>query len=134
MTLSLIILVQVRGFSQGALKITINKVRNNKGVLVVTLFKHANSYMKDFSVSKTIPAASQVVLTFDNLQEGEYAITVMHDENNNNKFDSNFIGIPKEGTGFSNNASATFGPPSWEKAKFKCCDDSKPQIISLKYW
>ena len=34
------------------------------------------------------------------------------------ELDSNFLGIPTEDYGYSNNASSWFGPPSWEKAKF----------------
>jgi uncharacterized protein (DUF2141 family) len=42
----------------------------------------------------------------------------MHDSNSNQKLDTNWIGIPKEGYGFSNNAKATLGPPSFDQVKF----------------
>lgn len=115
--------------------ITVKNARNNKGVLRITLFRNEGDYMTNFSINKIVPAKTEeVTVTFEHLPVGEYAVTVMHDENNNNKLDSNFIRIPKEGTGFSNDAAATFGPPSWEKAKFKWTGDSKPRTISLKYF
>ena len=38
--------------------------------------------------------------------------------NENEKLETNFIGIPEEEYGFSNNARGTFGPPSFESASF----------------
>ncbi len=55
---------------------------------------------------------------FTNLPHGEYAVRVYHDANGNDKLDRNFMGIPKEPYGFSNNARSAFGPAKWGKAKF----------------
>ena len=115
--------------------VIIEKVRSNKGVVRITLFTKQVDYMKNFSMGKIVNAKTgSVSATFENMPAGEYAITATHDENNNGKLDSNFFGIPKEGVGFSNDASATFGPPSWGKAKFKLSLDSKPLTINLKYF
>ena len=48
---------------------------------------------------------------------GEYAIKLFHDENMDGELDSNFLGIPTEDHGFSNNASGTFGPADYDDAK-----------------
>ena len=53
-----------------------------------------------------------------NLPAGEYAIRVMHDINDNNELDVNYVGMPKEPYAFSNNAYGNFGPPEWEDVKF----------------
>ena len=121
--------------AQGQLKVVIQKLRTSRGVVRVTLFTKEGDYMKNFSIAKTIPSGDGEISTyFENLAVGEFAITVMHDENNNGKLDSNFFGIPKEGIGFSNNAAATFGPPSWAKAKFKWENNGKVCLIALKYF
>lgn len=52
------------------------------------------------------------------IPDGTYAIGIFIDTNDNNKMDKNFLGIPKEQYGFSNNAKARFGPPSFEDASF----------------
>tara|TARA_B110000444_G_scaffold259006_1_gene301487 strand:- start:778 stop:1314 length:537 start_codon:yes stop_codon:yes gene_type:complete len=52
------------------------------------------------------------------LPHGEYAITLFVDFNGNKKIDKNFLGIPKEQYGFSNNAMGRMSPPSFEQAKF----------------
>ena len=61
---------------------------------------------------------------------GTYAIGIFHDVNLNNKLDSNFLGIPVEQFGFSNNARALFGPPDFRDAAF-VLNDSASQSIDL---
>ena len=58
---------------------------------------------------------------------GTYAIGVYVDENENEKLDTNFLGIPKEQFGFSNNAK-TFGIPKFEAASFVVDTYTKVQI------
>ncbi|MDA9568425.1 DUF2141 domain-containing protein [Gammaproteobacteria bacterium] len=58
---------------------------------------------------------------------GTYAIGVYVDENENEKLDTNFLGIPKEQFGFSNNAKA-FGIPKFEAASFVVDTYTKVQI------
>ena len=53
------------------------------------------------------------------LPPGTYAIGIFHDVNLNNKMDNNFLGIPKEQYGFSNNARAFLRPPAFEAAAFE---------------
>jgi uncharacterized protein (DUF2141 family) len=61
----------------------------------------------------------RAVAVFEDVPHGEYAIKVFHDENSNQKLDTNFVGYPKEKFGFSNNAMGRFGPPSYEQARFR---------------
>ena len=53
------------------------------------------------------------------LKKGSYAFKVFIDKNNNNKFDFNFFGFPKEQYGFSNDAMGVLGPPTFQEASFK---------------
>ena len=48
---------------------------------------------------------------------GSYAIQAYHDENDNLTVDRNFLGLPNEAIGFSNNAPMRFGPPHFEDAE-----------------
>lgn len=56
--------------------------------------------------------------TFEELPFGEYAIKLFHDENMDGELDTNFLGIPTEDYGFSNNVRGTFGPADYDDAKF----------------
>ena len=64
------------------------------------------------------------ILTINNLKPGSYSFKYFHDKNNNNKIDTNFIGIPKEGFGFANNAMNKFGPPDFKKTVFEVKQDT----------
>jgi uncharacterized protein (DUF2141 family) len=53
------------------------------------------------------------------------------DANKNLKIDKNFLGIPKEQYGFSNNAMGKLSAPSYEQAKF-LVQGTTVQNIKLK--
>lgn len=104
------------------INVEISNINNNKGIVSIGLFNTENSFPKEKKTYKAIKIdAITGVLNyqFSHVPSGEYAIAIYHDENENNKLDKNFLGIPKEGFGFSNNAKAIFGPPPFYKAKFK---------------
>ena len=58
-------------------------------------------------------------MSFPGIAPGTYAVSVYHDENSNDKLDTNFLGIPREGVGASNNAHGHMGPPKFDSAKFQ---------------
>ena len=60
---------------------------------------------------------------------GTYAIGVFHDVNGNNSLDTNFLGIPKEQYGFGNDATGSFGPPSFNDAAITVSKDATHTII-----
>jgi uncharacterized protein (DUF2141 family) len=60
----------------------------------------------------------QVIMEMVSLESGEYAGCVYYDENKNAEMDTYYLGIPRKEYGYLNNASAWFGPPSWDRAKF----------------
>ena len=63
-------------------------------------------------------AGRHAVAVFKGLTPGSYAVAVFHDENANGSFDQGFLGLLLEDYGFSNDAPAFLGPPSFEQAKF----------------
>ena len=70
-------------------------------------------------------------ITFD-LPYGNYVIAGIHDLDNNGVLTGNFIGIPKEPFGFSNNKRGNFGPPNWEDVLIKFNESNKKILINLK--
>lgn len=98
------------------IEITVKKLRNSKGKVIVELKDKEEEVLQKIS-TEIIERSSTVV--FKNVKAGEYTLTYFHDENENGEFDRNFMGIPKEGYGFSNNAEGKFGPPPLVKRLFK---------------
>lgn len=115
---------------QASVEVVVTDVRDATGTIMVALFQDPETFLKKpYSGKMTKAVEGQVHVTFDNVAPGEYAASIIHDANDNRKLDSNFIGIPKEGFGFSNDAMGTFGPPSFAKAKFRI---SGPVVIRIK--
>ena len=70
----------------------------------------------------------EVQFTTDALPGGTYAVQAFHDVNGNGDMDSNFVGMPKEPWGFSNNARGNFGPPKFADTKFELSGSAELQI------
>lgn len=107
------------------LHIQITELRNSSGKVCLQLFNQDK--LAVYSESKLIHN-SQCSLTISNLDEGNYAIRYFHDENSNNKMDTNWLGIPTEGYGFSNNATGLFGPPPFEEQLFQVISNTTMQL------
>ena len=108
--------------SSGSLTILIQGLRNNDGRVSLTLYNRADGYpMKPklaFAKRDATIQNKQVRFVFPALPCGTYAVAAYHDENANGKLDTNWIGIPREGTAASNNAKGFMGPPKFRDARF----------------
>ncbi len=64
---------------------------------------------------------------------GRYAVVVYHDENDNHKFDRNWIGLPTEGFGVSNNPSLFLAAPKFEESSFEVTEEVTHVDVEMKY-
>ncbi|MFV1884224.1 MAG: DUF2141 domain-containing protein [Balneola sp.] len=100
-------------------------INKAEGELRIAMFNSKDDYTKEPVYAVVLPVADEKVeWRVPDLPFGEYAIAVYHDKNTNGKLDTNFLGIPKEDYGFSNNARGKFGPASWEDAKFSVSEST----------
>jgi uncharacterized protein (DUF2141 family) len=102
------------------LTVTVDGVRSAKGAVILELDNSDAQWdnkAAPFATGNINAQAGSVVYVFRDLKAGKYSVGVFHDENDNGKFDSNFLGIPKESWGFSNNPK---GPrkASFDEASF----------------
>lgn len=111
--------------------ITISDIREASGTLIVALFDTERNFLKNYFRVERQPVndSKQQLVTFEGVPYGIYAISIIHDLNENDQLDKNLIGIPKEAFGFSNNAMGTFGPPKFKAASFKV--DQKQVALSM---
>jgi uncharacterized protein (DUF2141 family) len=101
------------------IEVTVKNIKNDQGVLVVGLFVSEKTFTKHpLKAEKPKAEAGTLKVIFRNVEPGDYAISIFHDANENGILDMNFMGMPKEGFGFSNDAMGVFGPPTFSKAKF----------------
>jgi uncharacterized protein (DUF2141 family) len=122
-------------FSQGTLEVTVKNIKGKKGSIMIGLFTTEQDFLKKAVYGKIVkPVGAEVTVVFDNLPSGEYAVSVIHDENGNGELDINALGIPKEGFAFGNNAMGNFGPPAFSEAKIALRETPANQIINMKYF
>ncbi|GAB5408210.1 MAG: hypothetical protein BalsKO_05750 [Balneolaceae bacterium] len=108
-------------------------LKESKGEVRIAVFNSENKYTKEPVYAVVLPVENkEIEWVVPDLPFGEYAIAVYHDKNMNGKLDTNFLGIPKENYGFSNNARGRFGPASWKEAKFVIQEKSTVHKIVIK--
>lgn len=112
------------------IEVEITNIDSNKGQMRIGLYDSEDSWLNKtyLGLVGTIVNHKTTVI-FENVPDGTYAISSFHDENDNDELDTNFLGIPKEDTGASNNAPARMGPPKWEDAKFALKGESIKHTI-----
>ena len=110
---------------ESSLKINILNL-DKPGVLYLSICKDAAGFEEtvenESEEESCITSAGEIELqNFEingMLPHGEYAISLFVDSNGNKKIDKNFLGIPKEQYGFSNNVMGRMSAPSFDQAKF----------------
>jgi uncharacterized protein (DUF2141 family) len=75
-----------------------------------------------------------LLLTFNNLKAGNYAVAIMHDQNSDRLLNRNIIGIPVEGFGFSSNPEVKTRAPKFGEAAFLVAGPDTNIQIMLKYF
>lgn len=113
--------VQTNNEQTGQLQVTIVGLDNDEGKVMVGLFASKEGYASGKDPFRGCAAeirGRKAECTFAGIPYGTYAIKAFHDKNGNGKLDMNFMGIPNEPYGFSNNAREEFGPAKWDDAKF----------------
>ena len=120
--------------------IEIEGIKNVQGKIRLGLYDnetalHAGDVNNAITSSTIEVSNTNVQIKLDSITPGTYAVNLFHDENDNSELDKNGIGIPKEGFGFSNNALGTFGPPSFDEAKFTLPENGYVEMqIALKFY
>jgi uncharacterized protein (DUF2141 family) len=108
--------------AENVVHVEISGLRNDKGQMLCALFSSADAFPKKADKAAARLTAKIVerkaVCDFTGVAPGTYAVSVVHDENSNGKLDTNFIGMPREGVGASNDAKGHMGPPKFGAAAF----------------
>jgi uncharacterized protein (DUF2141 family) len=128
--------------TQGAstLTIKIKGIRNAKGKIDVALYGSDKGFPMDPSNAVGMkqvdvdPKTMTATVIFEKLPQGNYAATVMHDENLVGKMEFDASGVPLEGYGISNNPDSSQGPPTWDDSKFAVSKPDAAIEISMIYW
>ena len=112
----LLLLTSAQGV--GEVELTIEGVRNGRGDLHLCLTRDSRHFPNcrddPAAIKRTVPASTTRVTL--SVAPGEYALSVLHDENRNRELDT-MLRIPREGFGFSRNPRIRFGAPRFRDVR-----------------
>ncbi len=116
-----------------SLKVTVTGATTTTGTVEVTLFDSSESFLKKAFLQQSGKADVDgiIIAEFFGLPEGDYAVVVVHDENDNGTYDSGILGFGSEGLGYSNNVRPWLGRPDFDEVKFSIGTEPAEIEISL---
>ena len=118
--------------------VKILNIRNSTGTVACALFESPVGFPAEYlhfatNIMVIKVRDAQARCDFEDIPPGAYALAVVHDENMNGKLDTNRLGIPTEGYGFSNDARVLLGAPSFSAASFQYDGQNLELTMSLRY-
>ena len=117
------------------LELLINSVKKRDGNFFIAIYNQPKGFRSpEYAYRTSIIAVKEnkQQVVFKDLPKGTYAIAVFQDWNGNQTLDLNWVGVPTEPYGFSNNPKLLFGPPGFEQCAFSLITESLQIQIDLK--
>ena len=135
---NLIAIALAQSSSCPGIHVKVLNIRNSTGTVDCALFDSPQGFPVEVLHSATKAMVMKIRHTearcdFEDIPPGTYALAVVHDENMNGKLDTNWLGIPREGYGFSNDVKALLAAPSFSAASFQYDGETLDLTISLHY-
>ena len=120
----------------GEVEVQLQNLRNQNGVVRLCLSRNPahfpNCDRDPQAVSRTVPARGASSVRFGALPAGTWALGVIHDEDSNGRLNT-FMGIPREGFGFSRNPRLRMGPPRYEDVRFPVAHGRTTLVVRMTY-
>ncbi|MBG1266860.1 DUF2141 domain-containing protein [Nostoc sp. WHI] len=122
----------------GKLTVEIDGLKNKEGQVCANIFTSSKGFPSDgdrvlqrqcIKITDT-----PLLMTFENLKAGSYAVAIIHDQNNDRTLNSNAFGIPSEGFGFSSNPEVRTSAPKFGEAAFLVAGPNTNIQVQLKYF
>jgi len=118
---------------KSTITLKVKGISEAKGIMNIAIFNSEEDYRsgENFVLGEKIEVNSnEFTFISPEIPVGTYAIKVFQDVDSNGEFNKNWIGMPKEPFGFSNDAKGRMGPPSFEDASFSLEGDTE-LVINL---
>lgn len=124
--------------SAGTITIKVTDLRNEDGVIRACMTRVESIFprcVRDPKSHRTVVRARNgTTIRFDNVEPGEWAIALLHDENEDGKANRMLGMAPKEGYGFSRDAPVRMAPPDWDDAVFTVGTARQDLTIRMRYF
>ena len=134
LTAALLAACAIAPASAGELTVNLQGIRAQSGLVKVAVVDSQDAWdgkAAPVQLDGAPPQGETAKFTFKDLKPGAYAVMITHDENGNGKLDTNAIGMPLEGYGFSNNPRV-MRKPTWDESRFDVGDDDLAIHIQLR--
>jgi uncharacterized protein (DUF2141 family) len=117
------------------IEVNVKGIRSEKGQISIGVFRDDATFQKEkafqtLKFKKTGISKGEMTLRFS-LEPGTYGLALLDDENNNGKMEYNFLGIPKEGFGFSDYYLKGLKKPKFDSFKFSV-ERKQKLVITIK--
>ena len=123
---------------QVRLQVSVTGMRSTDGNIAITIYPDDPVHFLDgaYKVARQqVPVTLPVThACFVVGAPGFYAVALFHDDNNSGHFETNRLGLPAKGYGFSNNPTLYFGPPALSRVRFDAHRGDNTITVQLKYW
>lgn len=117
-------------------KVSITGFKSDKGLCRLLVYESEKGFPED-PKSAVLISSSEIINKKTDfsfmIPSGTFAISILHDENSNEKLDKTWYGKPKEGFGISNNPRTKFGPPSFEESSVSINSENSTFSIKMLY-
>ena len=127
------------GYSQqNDVYITISNIRSDRGKVRIALYDRVDQFpdepWKSYTFEKAQLDDGSLQVTLIDIPPGLYAISILDDEDENDRMKYGILRIPKEGYGFSNNAKPGMKCPPFEECSFRVNQGNNYLHIEMQYF
>jgi Uncharacterized protein conserved in bacteria len=123
---------------QVRLEVTVSHFHDAKGHLVVTIYPDDAAHFLNgkYKVARQIVPIElpSTRVCFALPAAGDYAVALFQDANDNGHFDTNWLGLPTEGYGFSRDPKLRFGPPKLDQTRIPVKVGDNRVAVRMQYW
>ena len=133
--LFLLPMLAANGSAPFVLDVEVEGMRNHRGQIHACLTRNRSHFpdcRQDPEALKRSVAAASHHVQFTGFQPGNYALTILHDENSNGRMDK-LVGVPKEGFGFSQNPIVRFAAPSFDRVRIALTRGHNDAKVRIQY-
>jgi uncharacterized protein (DUF2141 family) len=115
--------------------VEVEALRSDAGQVRVAVFPESGwvEEGRQIATCHTAVHHGHAMCVITDVRPGTYAIAVLHDEDDDGGLDRNFLGLPSEGFGFSNDAPTGLGPPSFHDASFRFEGGETDLVVHARY-
>jgi len=115
----------------------VRNLRSDNGQVMGALFDSAERWVRtgEETAACRVAIRNRVARCAMEVPVGRYAFAFAHDEDRDGQFDRDFLGIPQEGYGFSNDVRPSLSLPSWQSAAFHVREtpSGRPLVVTTRY-